>query len=265
MCPALPSMLLSGLLVAGASLLATLPAQAQQPAGAQRSLPPIPGLGPAPVLPANATPAEKEAYTHQMAERTRQRWNYLLTDSLARTKVFNTAPNALLVETVKDLAPGTVLDADMGEGRNALYLAQLGWQVTGVDIAEKALAFAQQRAHALGVPLATELHDMATYDWGTNKWDLIVLSYAGGRDYAARVAKALKPGGLVVLEAFHMDATKRLAVVDGDYRVFFNTNELPTLYGATGLKIVRYEEPLAPADFTKETLRLVRLVAQKPR
>jgi SAM-dependent methyltransferase len=217
------------------------------------------------VLPANATPAEKEVYKRQLAERTRQRWNYLLTDSLARTKVFNTAPNALLVETVKGLPPGTVLDADMGEGRNALYLAQLGWQVTGVDIAEKALAFAQQRAHALGVPLTTEVHDMATYDWGTNKWDLIVLSYAGGRDYAPRVAKALKPGGLVVLEAFHMDATKRLAVVDGDYRVFFNTNELPTLYGAAGLKIVRYEEPLAPADFTKETLRLVRLVAQKPR
>jgi hypothetical protein len=105
---------------------------------------------------------------------------------------------------------------------------------------------------------------MATYDWGTSKWDLIVLSYAGGRDYAPRVAQALKPGGLVVLEAFHMDATTRLQVADEDYRVFFKTNELPKLYGDAGLKIVRYEEPLAPADFTKETLRLVRLVAQKP-
>jgi SAM-dependent methyltransferase len=253
-------------LLAGACLLLALSAQAQQPAPTgTRSLPPIPGLGPAPVLPPNATPAEKEAYARQMAERTRVRWNYLLTDSVARTKVFNTAPNALLAETVRGLAPGTALDADMGEGRNALYLAQLGWQVTGVDVAEKALAFAQQRAHTMGVALTTEVHDMATYDWGTTKWDLIVLSYAGGRDYAPRVAKALKPGGLVVLEAFHMDATKRLQVVDGDYRVFFHTNELPKLYGAAGLTIVRYEEPLAPADFTKETLRLVRLVAQKPK
>ena len=73
MCPALPTMLLSGFLMAGAGLLTTLPAQAQQPADAQRSLPPIPGLGPAPVLPTNATPAEKEAYARQMAERTRQR------------------------------------------------------------------------------------------------------------------------------------------------------------------------------------------------
>ena len=246
-------------------LLAMIPAQAQQPAPAgKRSLPPIPGLGPAPVLPPNATAAQQAAYKQQLAERTRIRWNYLLTDSVARSRVFNTAPNALLVETVQGRPPGMALDADMGEGRNALYLAQLGWQVTGVDVAEKALAFAQARAHTLGVPLTTEVHDMATYDWGTNKWDLIVLSYAGGRDYAARVFQALKPGGLVVLEAFHLDATSHLQVVDGDYRVFFKTDELPKLYGAAGLKIVRYEEPVGTADFTKEKLRLVKLVAQKP-
>lgn len=246
-------------------LLMPLPALAQQPAPTStRSLPPVPGMGPAPVLPAQATPAQQAEYQRLLAERTRQRWNYLLTDSVARTRVFNTAPNALLVETVRGLPPGTALDADMGEGRNALYLAQHGWQVTGVDIAEKALAFAQTRAHTLGVPLTTEVHDMATYNWGTNKWDLIVLSYAGGRDYAARVYQALKPGGRVVLEAFHMDATSRLSVTDGDYRVFFKTNELPALYQAAGLKIIRYEEPIAQADFSKENLRLVRMVAQKP-
>jgi 2-polyprenyl-3-methyl-5-hydroxy-6-metoxy-1,4-benzoquinol methylase len=199
-----------------------------------------------------------------MAERTRLRWNYILTDSIARARVFNAQPNALLVETIKGRKPGTALDADMGEGRNAIYLAQQGWQVTGVDVADKALAYAQKRAAATGVQLTTELADMAKYDWGTNKWDLIVLSYAGGRDYATRVAKALKPGGIVVLEAFHMDATNRLQVADGDYRVFFKTNELPKLYGAAGLKIIRYEEPIGTADFTKEQLRLVKMVAQKP-
>jgi hypothetical protein len=48
-----------------------------------------------------------------------------------------------------------------------------------------------------------------------------VLSYAGGRDYTPRVASAPKPVGLVVLEAFHMDETSHLQVVNGDYRVFF--------------------------------------------
>jgi SAM-dependent methyltransferase len=245
---------ISGLLLAGALLFA-LSATAQQGTPAapapKRSLPPVPGLGPEPVLPANPTAAQKAAYDREMAERTRQRWNYLLTDSLMRARVLNEKPNALLVETVTGRRPGTALDADMGEGRNAIYLAQQGWQVTGVDVAEKALAYAQKRAAEKGVKITTEVADMAKYDWGANKWDLIVLSYAGGRDYAARVMRALKPGGIVVLEAFHMDATDKLQVVGGDYRVFFKTNELPQLYTAAGLKILRYEEPIGPADFTK--------------
>ena len=185
-------------LAAGVFLLAP-PAHAQQPAGpvpAKRSLPPIPGLGPDPVLPPNPAAAQTAAYRRELAERTRVRWNYLLTDSLARVRTLNEKPNALLVETVKGRQPGTALDADVGEGRNAIYLAQQGWQVTGVDVAEKALAYALARANKLGVHVTTEVADMAEYDWDTNKWDLIVLGYAGGRDYAARIQKALKPGGL---------------------------------------------------------------------
>jgi SAM-dependent methyltransferase len=219
-------------------------------------------MGPAPVLRAGATAAEKAAHERQMAERLRLRWNYILTDSVTRQRFMNTAPNALLVETVKGRKPGTALDADMGEGRNALYLAQQGWQVTGVDIAEKALAYAQSKAQALGVKLTTVEADMAKYDWGHQKWDLIVLSYAGGRDYASRVAKALKPGGLVVIEAFHNDATPQ--VPHNDNRVFFDTDELKKLYAAAGLRIVRYDEPLDRADFTKQKVKLVKLVAQRP-
>lgn len=265
--PNLPWLLPVACLLCGTALLLAFPARAQQPAGpapAKRSLPPIPGLGPEPVLPANPTAAQQADYKGQMAERTRVRWNYILTDSVARARTLNEQPNALLVETVKNLKPGTALDADMGEGRNAIYLAQQGWQVTGVDIAEKALAYARARAKKLGVSFNAEVADMAKYDWGTNRWDLIVLSYAGGRDYAARVQKALKPGGLVVLEAFHMEATQKIQVVDGDYRVFFNTDELKKLYGDVGLKIVRYEEPIGTADFTKQQVRLVKMVAQKP-
>jgi 2-polyprenyl-3-methyl-5-hydroxy-6-metoxy-1,4-benzoquinol methylase len=245
--------------------LCAISVRAQQPVpSSKRNLPPIPGLGPEPELPANPTPAQRAEFQRQMADRTRQRWNYLLTDSVARSRMLNEKPNTLLVETVQGRKPGTALDADMGEGRNAIYLAQQGWQVTGVDIAEKALAYAQARAKEKGVKLTTEVADMAKYDWGTNKWDLIVLSYAGGREYADRVMRALKPGGMVVLEAFHMDATNRLQVVGGDYRVFFNTDELPKLYTSAGLKILRYEEPVGTADFTKEQLRLVKMVAQKP-
>ena len=59
---------------------------------------------------------------------------------------FNTEPNAFLVSVAEKRKPGRALDVGMGEGRNALYLAKLGWDVTGFDPAEKAVALAQERA-----------------------------------------------------------------------------------------------------------------------
>ncbi|HEX8506822.1 MAG TPA: class I SAM-dependent methyltransferase, partial [Hymenobacter sp.] len=75
----------------------------------------------------------------------------------------------MLVETVKGRKSGTALDVGMGEGRNAVYPAQQGWQVTGFDIADQALAYAQKRAKALNVKITTVEQNMATFDWGTNK------------------------------------------------------------------------------------------------
>ena len=69
---------------------------------------------------------------------------------------------------------------------------------------------------------------------------------------------------LGVLEAFHMDATNQIQVAGGDSRGFFNTDELPKLYTAAGLKILRYEEPVEVADFTRQKVRLVKMVAPKP-
>lgn len=229
-------------------------ALAVRPALAQTAPAPPPRPAHFPALPPNATHAQEVEYE-------RGRWNYVLTDSAARARVLNPQPNALLVATVRGRPPGAALDMAMGEGRNALYLAQQGWQVTGVDVADQALAYAQRRAQQLGVKLTTVEHDADTYDWGTKKWNLIVLSYAGGREYAAKVFQALRPGGLVVLEGFHADAAK-VHPIGAD--LVFQTDELKQLYAAAGLKVVRYEEPLGVADFGKENLHLVKLVAQRP-
>ena len=64
-------------------------------------------------------------------------WNRILTSP---TPAFNVQPNAFLVRMIKGVRPGTALDVGMGQGRNAIYLAQQGWAVTGFDPAEKALA-----------------------------------------------------------------------------------------------------------------------------
>ena len=62
-----------------------------------------------------------------------------------------TKPNAFLAEALGDLRPGKALDLGMGLGRNSIFLAQKGWDVTGIDLSEVAIAAAQQRARQLGV------------------------------------------------------------------------------------------------------------------
>ena len=94
-------------------------------------------------------------------------------------------------------------------------------------------------------------------DFGENRWDLIVLSYVTVRDIADRVVRALKPGGIVVVEAFH-DVTRERPVGGG---VVFDSNELLNLFGK--LRVLRYEDADATSDFGGAGSRAARLCAMK--
>ena len=183
------------------------------------------------------------------------RWNRILT---SEKPTFNTQPNAFLVEMVKGRPPGAALDVGMGQGRNALYLAQQGWAVTGFDPAEKAVAQANATAAKLGVKLTTVIQGSEEFDFGENRWDLVVLSYVTVRDSADRVVRALKPGGIVVVEAFHRDVTRQRPVGGG---VVFDSNELLNLFAK--LRVLRYEDADATSDFGGAGSRVVRLCAMK--
>lgn len=185
-----------------------------------------------------------------------ERWNKILTSA---KPMFNTAPNAFLVEMTKALKPGRALDVGMGQGRNTIYLAQHGWDSVGFDPADRAVAAAQDEARKLGVKITTHIARAEDFDWGEGQWDLIVLSYVGGREYVAQVQRALRPGGMMVLEGFHRDATKNRPIGGA---VVFDTNELLQVFGA--LRIVRYEDTTAVGDFGLAETRVVRLAAVKP-
>ena len=185
-----------------------------------------------------------------------ERWNQILTAEKPR---FNTAPNGFLVEMVKGRKPGTALDVGMGQGRNGIWLAQQGWDVTGFDPADKAVELARQTAQKLGVQLKTEITTSEKFDFGERRWDLILVSYAGARGMTDIVQRALKPGGIVVVEAFHRDATKGSNI---GAAVVFDTGELPSLFPQ--LRVVRYEEPVTAPDFGPGKVRVVRYCAERP-
>lgn len=122
----------------------------------------------------------------------------------SRDSVYTTAPNSLLVEVVQELRPGRALDVGMGEGRNSIFLAQRGWDVTGIDLAEVGVAKARKRASELGLRINALVLDADKFDYGTQQWDLVSLLYFSGamfvHDFEKRIGISVKPSGYIIGE-----------------------------------------------------------------
>lgn len=110
----------------------------------------------------------------------------------------------LLREAVRKMKPGRALEAGMGRGRNLIYLASLGWDVTGYDISADALKVAQAYAERAGVKIKSVEARHDTFEFGEGQWDLIVCAYCFMQPDEAPWPevfwKALKPGGVVVFQ-----------------------------------------------------------------
>jgi SAM-dependent methyltransferase len=125
------------------------------------------------------------------------RWDRFYGDSQS---MYNRAPNAFLEELAANLKPGVALDYAMGDGRNALYLAKLGWTVHGFDISEVAVNLAKRHAGELGLKINAVVSSDADYDFGNERFDLILFSWSMPLVDVRKVVQALKPGGIVVME-----------------------------------------------------------------
>lgn len=122
--------------------------------------------------------------------------------------VYGTSPNDVLRERVNDLPPGgRVLCLADGEGRNGVFLAEQGMDVTSIDRSAVGLEKARALATARGVQITTVVDDLALADLGEEQWDAIVsifchLPAATRANLHQRVVRALRPGGVFLLEAY---------------------------------------------------------------
>jgi SAM-dependent methyltransferase len=113
-------------------------------------------------------------------------------------------PNRFLVAEVSDLPPGRALDLASGEGQNAIWLAGLGWRVTGVDYSEVAIAKARARAERDDASVEFVCADLVSYEPQPESFDLVLLLYLHipteeRRVVLERAAGALAPGGTFLL------------------------------------------------------------------
>jgi len=187
-------------------------------------------------------------------------WNELFAKREGKAVPFN----KFLADSIRDRQPGTALDIGMGQGRNSLFLAAMGWQVTGFDISEVGVKQAQAEAAKRGLKIDARVGDVDKFDYGKDRWNLVVGMYMDQylTRNAVKVIASLKPGGILVVEGIHRDIGKA-GLASGE-RYGYRSNELPQVFGK--LRLLSYEDTKALADWDRsggKPVPVVRLLAIK--
>ena len=136
----------------------------------------------------------------------RERWNARFS---AEGYLFGTAPNAFLASQAHLLKPGmTVLSVADGEGRNSVWLAQQGLEVTAFDLSPVGVEKAHRLAESAGVTVDYRVADVNTWDWDERTYDAIAavfIQFASPVERArifVGMQRALAPGGLLFLQGY---------------------------------------------------------------
>ncbi len=173
----------------------------------------------------------------------------------ATASLWSLEPNRFVVEVCEGLAPGRALDLAAGEGRNALWLAARGWDVTALDFSPVAVERARKRARAAGVTLRAEVADVVD-GWRPDpaSADLVVLAYlqlpaADLTGVLRRAATALAPGGTLVLVAHDRRNLREGHGGPSDPEVLADTTTVTAaLDGLTLTRAEVVERPVATPD-----------------
>jgi 2-polyprenyl-3-methyl-5-hydroxy-6-metoxy-1,4-benzoquinol methylase len=118
--------------------------------------------------------------------------------------LWSAEPNRFLAAEVAGLRPGRALDVAAGEGRNAIWLAERGWQVTAVDFSEVAVAKGRRLAEARGVAVDWVVADVTVFRPESGAFDLVAVLYLHlpaeeRRRVLAAAAGAVAPGGTLLV------------------------------------------------------------------
>ncbi len=122
--------------------------------------------------------------------------------------IYGTNPNHFLVEQLKDIPAGRVLFPCDGEGRNSVFAAKIGWKTEAFDLSVEGMKKAHQLASHNNVTISYRLADVLTAEYPPDRFNVIALMYAHFSPETRislhnKVVTWLKPGGVVVVEAFN--------------------------------------------------------------
>ena len=151
----------------------------------------------------------------------------------------STEPAQFLVQNVELLPKGRVLDLAIGIGRNAIYLAGLGFDVEGVDVSPKAISIALESALKAGVNIKAQIADLeGNYIVKKDAYEVIMCFNYLQRSLIPQIKDGLLRGGMVVYETFIVDQAQFGKPKNPDY--LLNHNELLNMF--RDFRCLRYHE-----------------------
>jgi len=187
--------------------------------------------------------------------------------------VWSAEPNRFVAEEARGLAPGRAIDLAAGEGRNAIWLAGLGWTVTAVDFSavglEKGRKLAGGQPAAVSQRISWECADLLQYAPEAGGYDLVLIAYLhlpppARRSVLAAAAGGVAPGGLLLIVGH--DRGNLAGGVGGpqDPEVLYDAAEVSADLTEAGLEVESATERTRPvAGQEREAIDLV-LRARRP-
>ena len=187
---------------------------------------------------------------------------------------YGTKPNEYLKEQIQKLKPGRILFAAEGEGRNAVYAAQLGWTVHAFDISIEGKNKALKLAKENNVSIHYRVGQLPDLDYEDEEFDVIALIYAHfpsdiKSNYHKFLDKKTKKGGTIIFEAFgknHLKYRKNDFKVGGPANIdlLFSTKELKSDFeNYEILELVEKEIELSEGLYHNGTGSVTRFVGRK--
>ncbi len=165
-------------------------------------------------------------------------------------RVWSLEPNTFFAEALSNIdpvsfgvVPGRAVDLACGEGRNAVWLAAKGWDVTGVDFSAAGIQTGRSGAAAEGVGVEWVVADLIDWELGEGCWELVAHVYlhwptAIREPFLRRCAAGLAPGGYFVIVGHDRDNIEHGHGGPQDPDVLTTPGELSELLESCGLEVV---------------------------
>lgn len=171
-------------------------------------------------------------------------------------RIWSGNPSPVLVAETAELPPGTALDVGCGEGADALWLAERGWQVTATDISTVAVARAAARAKAQGLDVEWRHADLLANPPEAGAYDLVSAHFmhlpADQRVTLYRhLAAAVAPAGTLLLVGHHPSDLDTIPRPD-PHDMFFTAEQLAAELDPQGWEVLVAEARPRPAEHPEE-------------